>query len=60
MKKKDFDYRFNQMNEHLEKMGTNSQNSKLDKEFSNLEEMDEIDAELEALKGKEGKGKSQK
>jgi len=56
----DFDYRFNQMNEHLEKMGTISQNSTLDKEFSNLEEMDEIDAELETLKAKEGKGKSQK
>ncbi len=56
----DFDYRFNQMSERLEKMGTNGHNSKLDKEFSNLEEMDEIDAELEALKAKEGIGKSQK
>ncbi|NCB00796.1 MAG: phage shock protein A, partial [Spirochaetia bacterium] len=56
----DFDYRFNQMDEKLDKMGSTSQNSHLDKEFSDLEEMDEIDAELEALRKNEGKGKSQK
>ncbi len=56
----DFDYRFNSIDEHLEKMGSTSHNSTLDKEFSNLEEMDEIDAELEALRAQEGKGKSQK
>jgi phage shock protein A len=54
----DYDFRFSQMEEHLDKMSTNNHNSNLDKEFADLEQMDEIDAELEALKSKTGKGKS--
>ncbi len=59
-KEDDYDFRFSQMEEHLDKMGSNTHNSNLDKEFADLEQMDEIDAELEALKSKTGKGKSQK
>ena len=57
-KEDDYDFRFSQMEEHLDKMSPNAHNSSLDKEFADLEQMDEIDAELEALRSKKGKGKS--
>jgi len=57
-KEDDYDFRFSQMEEHLDKMSSNTHNSNLDKEFSDLEQMDEIEAELEALRSKKGKGKS--
>ncbi len=55
-KDRDFDNRFSQMDEHLEKMGGSYQNHSLDKEFENLEQMDEIEAELQNLKKEKSKG----
>ncbi len=55
-KDREFENRFSQMDDHLEKMGGTYQNYSLDKEFENLEQMDEIEAELETLKKGKSKG----
>lgn len=51
-----YENRFSQMDEHLEKMGGTYQNYTLDKEFQDLEQMDEIEAELASLKKEQSKG----
>jgi len=51
-----YENRFSQMDEHLEKMGGTYQNYSLDKEFQDLEQMDEIEAELASLKKEQSKG----
>lgn len=52
-----YENRFSQMDEHLEKMGGTYQNYSLDKEFQDLEQLDEIEAELAHLKKEQSKGK---